>query len=334
MDAYKNAHVNTIDTVLLFMEQKKEAILPFAPAIAADITALTDKRAAITTALENAAVKTTLVTERKKATRNALVTMGRGLAAAAVSHANSKNDALLIKAFKGFKTSLSEAKDADLLIISGNLQKKLQDIAKDLTERGVSADDLTAFSVLIEQFKADAPSVKNTRNTSSSENAEADKLIAEARDIILLQIGGTLERIQDKIPSIYTAFLKTAKLQKAAVASTELTIIALHSLTNAPLEGVTSTRVNEATPQAASETAAQGFMQTPTKSAKQKAKAAAETQQMRTSAMGEMVLKKNITKGQVWEITKEGYETAIVTLPKLKAGKKHTIEVRLTPIAA
>jgi hypothetical protein len=36
----------------------------------------------------------------------------------------------------------------------------------------------------------------------------------------------------------------------------------------------------------------------------------------------------------VWEITKEGYETAIVTLPKLKVGKKHTIEVRLTPLAA
>jgi hypothetical protein len=330
MDAYKNAHVNTIDTVLLFMEQKKEAILPFAPAIAADITALTDKRAAITAALENAALKTTPVTERKNATRNAVVTTGRGFAAAAMSHASSKNDPLLLKEFKDFKAKLSEAKDADLPVVAGNLLKKLQGIAKELTDRGVSTDDLANFAATVAQFKADAPSVKNSRNTISSENAEAEKRIAEARDIIVLQIGGTLEHIQDKIPAIYAAFRKTAKLQKAAVASTELTIIALHGLTNAPLEGVTSTRINEAL----QETGTQNFMQTPTRSAKQKAKAIAETQQMRTSATGEVVLKKNISKGEMYQIAKDGYETLTVLLPKLKAGKKHTIEVRLMPIAA
>jgi hypothetical protein len=45
-------------------------------------------------------------------------------------------------------------------------------------------------------------------------------------------------------------------------------------------------------------------------------------------------LKKDIAKGQMWEITRDGYETAIVTLPKLAIGKSHTLEVRLTPIAA
>ena len=50
--------------------------------------------------------------------------------------------------------------------------------------------------------------------------------------------------------------------------------------------------------------------------------------------MGEVVLKKDISKGQVWEITREGYETTIVTLPKLAIGKSHTLEVRLMPIAA
>ena len=330
MDAYKNAHVNTIDAVLLFMEQKKEVLLPFAPAIGTDITTLTDKRAAIAVALENADIKTSAVTERKKATRNTVVTTGRGLAAAAVSHASSQNDPLLVKEFQTFKTKLLEAKDADLPVVAGNLQKKLQELPKGLTERGVSADDLTNFAAAINQFKADAPSVKNARNASSSENNEAEKLIAEARDIILLQIGGVLEHIQEKIPAIYAAFLKTAKLQKAAVTSTELTVVAFDAFTNAPLQGVSPTLVTETTKPTAQEMVKQSL----TQSAKQKARTAAKTQEMRTSAFGEVVLKQNIAKGQVWIITKEGYETATVTLPKLPIGKKHTIEVRLTPLVA
>ena len=78
----------------------------------------------------------------------------------------------------------------------------------------------------------------------------------------------------------------------------------------------------------------QTVTQTTRQSAKTKAKAVVKAAQMRTSATGEVVLKKNITKSQVWEISREGYETATVTMPKLKIGKKHTLEVRLTPIAA
>jgi hypothetical protein len=330
MDAYKNAHVNTIDTVLLFMAQKKEDILPFAPAIGAAITALIDKRAAITVSLSNAHVTTTAVTKRKKVTHDTVVTRGRGLASAAISYASSQNNPLLVKEYQAFKTKLSEAKDADLPIVASNLLNKLQEMAKALTEYGVSADSLVNFNAAIEQFKAESPAVKNTRNASSTENVEAEKLIGEARDIIVLQIGGILEHIQDKIPAIYTAFLKAAKLQKAAVARTELTLIVLHGVTNAPLEGVVSRLVNETKQQ---ETTQETVKRIVRQSAKQKAKIAAELQQMRTSATGEVVLKRNVTKGQVWKISKEGYETLIVTLPRFQVGKKHTIEVRLMPSA-
>ena len=335
MDAYKNAHVNTIDAVLLLMEQKKADIISFAPAIGSAILALTDKRTAITVCLSNASATTIAVTERKQATRTTVVTTGRGLAAAAVSYASSKNNPLLVKEFQAFKTKLSEAKDADLSITAGNLLNKLQEIAKELPEYGVSADNLAKFSAAIDQFKADAPSVKNARNASSTENGEAEKLIAEARDIIVLQIGGILEHIQDKISAIYAAFRKAAKLPKAPVTSTELTIVAFDALTNAPLERVSPKLLNETTQQQAAQKTATSTVKTVTKqSAKQKAKAEAKDAQMRTSTTGEVVLKQNISKSQVWEITREGYETAIVTLPKLKVGKKHTIEVRLTPIAA
>ncbi len=67
MDAYKNAHVNTIDAVLLLMEQKKEEIIFFAPAIGSAILALIDKRTAITVCLSNASATTVAVTERKQA---------------------------------------------------------------------------------------------------------------------------------------------------------------------------------------------------------------------------------------------------------------------------
>ncbi len=330
MNAYKNAHVNTIDAVVLFLQQKKEDIIPFAPAIANDLLALTDKRAAITLSLANADVTTKAVTERKQATRNMVVTTGKKFASAAIAHASSKNDALLVNEYKALRAKLSEAKDADLPVVAGNLYKKLQDIAPNMIERGVTTTDLDNFSAAITQFQADAPTVKNVRNASSSENAEAEKLIAEARDIIVLQIGGTLATIEAKIPTLYAIFLKTAKLQKAAVASTELTFVALHGVTNVPLEGASAQLVNESSKQVATKT----VKRTTPQSAKQKSKAVAKEMQMRTSTMGEVILKKNIAKGQVWEITREGYETAFVTLPKLTRGKSHMIEVHLVPIAA
>lgn len=331
MDAYKNAHVNTIDNVLLFLEQKKAEILPFAPAIGTDYLALIDKRAAIAVSLGNAYVTTTAVTERKQTTRQTVVTVGRRLAAAAVGYASSVNDPTLRREFERFKVELSAVKDADLSVVAGNLQKKLAEVAQHLADRGVSPDDLAHFEAATAQFKADAPTVKNTRDASSTENAEAKKLIAEARDIIVFQIGGTLEHIQNKIPSVYAAFLKAAERSKPAVASTLLTVTTIDDATNGPLESVSVDLISETTAkQAAQKTVKKAIKQ----SVRQKARASTKAQQSRTSTAGEVVLKQKITRGEVWAISKEGYETAIVTLPKLALGKSHTLEVRLTPIKA
>ena len=64
------------------------------------------------------------------------------------------------------------------------------------------------------------------------------------------------------------------------------------------------------------------------------AKKAPRTVEARTSATGESVWKKHISRNQTFEISADGYETAYVTLPKFKIGKSHTLEVRLTPLAA
>lgn len=318
MNAYKNAHVNMIDAAILFLTDKKEAIMPFAPAIATDLADLIDVRTLIGVSLQKADVSTKPITENKKKLRNQVIKTGVKFTAAAIAHGIKHKDTTLTTTFRQLKTKLKKAKNADITVICGNLHEKLEDVAEHLVARGVTATDLTNHKADVEQFKADAPKVKNTRSTTGTENNQAKTLIDRAKEIVAEQIGGTLFSIQDKILTIYADFGKISTPQKPQRSSTALNLTVLDGSNDKKLNNVSMKHITDD----AEHTGKSGTAKKPAKS-----------REARTSYLGEATLTERITQNETWEITKEGYEPLLLTLPKLPRGKKHTLEVRLTPIA-
>ena len=322
MNARKNADVNMIDVCLSFLNKKRAEIIVHAPAIGDDMDTLIALRQSIAAALGKSQVTTTGLTQSKADLKSLVLKTAGGLIAAGIAAMNNRN-AQLVTEFKDFNKKLKNPKDADVSVFCGNLLTSLKENVAHLAGRGVTLDTLTTFEALIEQFKVASPEIKGTIKDMSLENTQAQTLIAEARTIIDVQIGGTLFHIKDNIQAIYAGFLKASTVQKPQTASTQFQFNIVDDVTNQP---VGSAQIDDMTimPIKSKDNKATGKR---VKVAKTPKKAL-----IHSTIKGEAFITKAATQTKTLAITAENYQPLQLTLPNPKRGKVNLIEVRLMPI--
>ena len=322
MNARKNADVNMIDVCLLFLKKKRAEIIVHAPAVGDDIDSLIVVRQSIGVALAKSQVTTTGLTQSKVDLRSLVVKTAEGLIAAGIAAMNKKN-AQLVTEFKDFSKKLKRCKDADLPIHCGNLLTPLKANVDNLAGRGVTLATLTAFETVVEQFKVASPEVKGTIKNISVEYTQAQTLIAEARDIIEVQIGGTLFHIKDSISTIYAGFLKASTIQKPQTTPTQFQFNIVNDATNEPIENAQIVDVT-----------IQPLKIKDNKATKKRAKPAkmVKATVVQSTIEGQAFIKKAATQTKTVAITTEGYQPMSLTLPIPTRGKVNVIEVRLMPI--